>query len=130
MVEWQQKVVHLTLPSFLLSMHSSPKSLCSSGQASYNLQAIIFLYLLDNNTSFVVLGSAGVGTLIEFWKITKAVDVSIDRSGRFPKLSFKDKAGYSCVSKPSPPSTSNQPPLSTFEYMTTLYGGYLAVDAV
>jgi len=58
-------------------------------------QAVIFLYLLDNNTSYVVLGSAGVGTLIEFWKITKAVDVSIDRSGSIPKLRFKDKAGYS-----------------------------------
>jgi hypothetical protein len=56
---------------------------------------VIFLYLLDNNTSYVVLGSSGVGTLIEFWKITKAVDVSIDRSGTIPKLSFKDKAGYS-----------------------------------
>ena len=65
------------------------------------MQAIIFLYLLDNNTSFVVLGSAGIGTLIEFWKITKAVDVSIDRSGRFPKLRFQDKAGYSYVPKPS-----------------------------
>ena len=59
------------------------------------LQIIIFLYLLDNNTSLVILGSAGVGTLIEFWKITKAVDVSIDRSGRIPMLRFKDKAGYS-----------------------------------
>ena len=64
------------------------------------MQAVIFLYLLDNNTSFVVLGSAGVGTLIEFWKITKAVDVSIDRSGSIPKIRFKDKAGYSYASKP------------------------------
>ena len=56
---------------------------------------MIFLYLLDNNTSYVVLASAGIGTLIEFWKITKAVDVSIDRSGSIPKLRFKDKAGYS-----------------------------------
>lgn len=43
----------------------------------------------------VVLGSAGVGTLIEFWKITKAVDITIDRSGSYPKLKFTDKAGYS-----------------------------------
>lgn len=61
------------------------------------MQAVIFLYLLDNNTSFVVLASAGIGTLIEFWKITKAVDVSVDTSGSFPRLHFKDKAGYSYV---------------------------------
>lgn len=58
-------------------------------------QAVIFLYLLDNNTSLVVLGSAGIGTLIEFWKVTRAVDISIDRTGSFPRLRFKDKAGYS-----------------------------------
>ena len=56
---------------------------------------VIFLYLLDNETSMVVLGSAGIGTLIEFWKITRAVDVTIDRSGTIPMLRFKDKAGYS-----------------------------------
>ncbi len=61
----------------------------------WHVQAVIFLYLLDNNTSYVVLASAGVGTLIEFWKIPKAVDVTVDRSGSFPKLRFKDKAGYS-----------------------------------
>ncbi|KAK9812617.1 hypothetical protein WJX72_000698 [[Myrmecia] bisecta] len=57
-------------------------------------QLVIFLYLLDNETSMVVLGSAGIGTLIEFWKVTKAMDVSIDRTGAFPRLRFKDKAGY------------------------------------
>lgn len=32
-------------------------------------QLIIFLYLLDSETSFVVLASSFVGTLIEFWKV-------------------------------------------------------------
>jgi hypothetical protein len=32
-------------------------------------QLVIFLYLLDNETSMVVLASAGVGTAIEFWKV-------------------------------------------------------------
>ena len=32
-------------------------------------QAVIFLYLLDNNTSFVVLASSFVGLLIELWKV-------------------------------------------------------------
>lgn len=64
-------------------------------EAVITMQIVIFLYLLDNNTSFVVLASAGVGTLIEFWKITKAIDITVDRSGPVPKLRFKDKAGYS-----------------------------------
>ena len=33
------------------------------------MQAVIFLYLLDNNTSFVVLASSFVGLLIELWKV-------------------------------------------------------------
>ena len=32
-------------------------------------QLVIFLYLLDSETSMVVLFSAGVGTAIEFWKV-------------------------------------------------------------
>ena len=32
-------------------------------------QAVIFLYLLDNNTSFVVLLSSGMGLAIEMWKV-------------------------------------------------------------
>lgn len=45
--------------------------------ANVFMQAIIFLYLLDNsqNTSWMILGSQVVGILIEFWKITTVVDV-------------------------------------------------------
>lgn len=32
-------------------------------------QVVIFLYLLDNDTSFVILASTFVGILIEFWKV-------------------------------------------------------------
>eukprot|EP00951_Prasinocladus_malaysianus_P010280 scaffold75344_cov26-Prasinocladus_malaysianus.AAC.1 len=31
-------------------------------------QLVIFLYLLDNETSYMVLFSSGMGTAIEFWK--------------------------------------------------------------
>jgi hypothetical protein len=41
---------------------------------------IVFLYLLDNETSWLVLGSTGVGLLIEGWKVTRAVNVSVSRS--------------------------------------------------
>ena len=40
-------------------------------------QIIIFFYLLDNDTSFLILLSSGIGILIESWKITKAVNVSV-----------------------------------------------------
>lgn len=33
-------------------------------------QLVIFLYLLDSETSMVVLFSSGVGMLIEFWKVS------------------------------------------------------------
>ena len=36
-------------------------------------QVVIFLYLMDNDTSFMVLASNGVGLAIEFWKISKAI---------------------------------------------------------
>ncbi len=58
------------------------------------LQLIIFLYLLDNETSTVVLFSAGIGCAIEFWKVTKAMTVSIDWSRGIPLPKFEDKAGW------------------------------------
>jgi hypothetical protein len=57
-------------------------------------QVIIFLYLLDNETSWMILLSSGVGLCIEFWKIGKAMHVEIDRSGRIPLLKFRDRESY------------------------------------
>lgn len=55
-------------------------------------QLVILLYLFDNETSFVVLISAAVGTAIEFWKVTKAMDVTL--MDRFPFVKFADRASY------------------------------------
>ena len=43
------------------------------------MQAVIFLYLIDNsdNTSWMILASQGFGILLEAWKITKTVDVRL-----------------------------------------------------
>lgn len=47
--------------------------------ANVFMQAVIFLYLIDNsqNTSWMILASQGIGILIEFWKITTIVDVRV-----------------------------------------------------
>uniref|UniRef100_A0A7S0RTS6 Cleft lip and palate transmembrane protein 1 n=1 Tax=Chlamydomonas leiostraca TaxID=1034604 RepID=A0A7S0RTS6_9CHLO len=56
-------------------------------------QLVILLYLFDNETSFVVLLSSGLGTAIEFWKVTKAMKVSVDMS-RWPFIRVEDRATY------------------------------------
>jgi len=40
-------------------------------------QFVIFLYLLDNDTSWMILASSGVGVCIEFWKIGKAMRIEV-----------------------------------------------------
>lgn len=43
------------------------------------MQAVIFLYLLDNSegTSWMILFGQGMGIVLEAWKITKTVDVRV-----------------------------------------------------
>ncbi|XP_063287777.1 putative lipid scramblase CLPTM1 isoform X1 [Pelobates fuscus] len=59
---------------------------------------VVLLYILDNETNFVVQVSVGIGLLIDFWKITKVMDVKLDRenkvAGIFPRLTMKDKSTY------------------------------------
>ena len=57
-------------------------------------QVVIFLYLLDNETSWMVTLSSGIGCLIEFWKITRAVDFTVDRSGGGFRIHWEKKASY------------------------------------
>ncbi|CBI27698.3 hypothetical protein VitviT2T_011292 [Vitis vinifera] len=61
---------------------------------SFISQLIVFLYLLDNDTSWMILASSGVGCCIEFWKIGKAMHIEIDRTGKIPKLRFRDRESY------------------------------------
>ncbi|KAK2831225.1 hypothetical protein Q7C36_016311 [Tachysurus vachellii] len=59
---------------------------------------VVLLYILDNETNFVVQVSVFIGLLIDFWKITKVMDVRLDRenkiAGLIPRLVFKDKSTY------------------------------------
>jgi len=46
-------------------------------------QTVIFFYLMDEETSLLVLIPAGVGAIIEMWKVTKALHVSFSFSSGF-----------------------------------------------
>ncbi|KAF3771041.1 cleft lip and palate transmembrane 1 [Cryphonectria parasitica EP155] len=47
--------------------------------ANVFMQTIIFLYLVDNsqNTSWMILGTQGVGIVIELWKVTTVVNIRV-----------------------------------------------------
>ncbi|RKF73954.1 Cleft lip and palate transmembrane protein 1-like protein [Golovinomyces cichoracearum] len=59
------------------------------------MQGVILLYLLDNNenTSWMILISQGMGIVLEFWKITTIVDICICPSDNIIgfRIEFKDK---------------------------------------
>ena len=58
-------------------------------------QIIIFLYLLDNETSSLILLSNGLGLLIEIWKVTKACKVDlVFMKGFIPFVTIKDRDSY------------------------------------
>ncbi len=64
---------------------------------SFACQLIIFLYLLDSETSWMILLSAGVSVAIEGWKITKTNDVTLSK--RFPFVHLADKNSYKSKTK-------------------------------
>ena len=53
---------------------------------------VIFLYLLDNETSYFVLGTIAFGFIVECYKLTKVVVFSVDSS--FPFIHMQDKDAY------------------------------------
>lgn len=55
------------------------------------MQTIILLYLIDNqeNTSWIILGSQGMGIVIELWKITTVVDVKVEAGRPGSLLPFR-----------------------------------------
>ena len=59
---------------------------------------IVLLYVIDNDTNFVVKVSIFIGCLIDLWKITKVVSVGLDREKPLiwgiPRPTFTDKSTY------------------------------------
>lgn len=54
-------------------------------------QSIIFLYLLDSDTSYMILVSNAIGIVIEVWKVQKCLVLTIDRSRPFPWVRIQNK---------------------------------------
>lgn len=59
---------------------------------------IVLLYVLDNETNFVVKISIFIGLAIELWKIHKVIDIKLNREnklfGVIPRVQFEDKSTY------------------------------------
>uniref|UniRef100_A0A0N5AYZ6 Lipid scramblase CLPTM1L n=1 Tax=Syphacia muris TaxID=451379 RepID=A0A0N5AYZ6_9BILA len=55
-------------------------------------QIVIFLYLLDEESSLLVVVPIGIGCIIEFWKVSKALKVTVNFKQGIPKLEFGEKS--------------------------------------
>lgn len=59
---------------------------------------VVLLYVMDNETNFVIKVSIFVGLAIEIWKIQKVLDIQLNREnkifGIFPSIRFNDKSTY------------------------------------
>lgn len=67
------------------------------------MQAVIFLYLLDNSdgTSWMILAGQGFGIILEIWKVTRMVNVKVRHVNSFIpyRIKFEDKHKLSSLEK-------------------------------
>jgi len=91
-------------------------------------QTVVFLYLLDNETSWLVIISNAVGLVIEIWKIHKVVNIKIDTSGTIPKIKFENRVKNEKVDK------TNEYDVEAFKYfqylMWPLLVGYVVYSLI
>lgn len=90
------------------------------------LQLVILLYLFDNETSWLILGSTVVGFFIEVWKWSKIIGVRIDRQvsslfGMVPfRIVFYDKT----------PRTSMRQATDEYDAIAYRYLGWACIPLV
>ncbi|XP_033115819.1 cleft lip and palate transmembrane protein 1 homolog [Anneissia japonica] len=88
---------------------------------------IVLLYILDNETNFVIKVSIFIGLLIDCWKITKVVTFKIDPDrtvlGFLPRITIEDKSTYV-------ESATKQYDQMAFKYLSWLLFPLLACYAV
>jgi len=64
---------------------------------------IVLLYLLDNDTNWVILISVFLALVIEVWKLNRAVNISVGWTNKFghniPYPIFTDKSSYASATK-------------------------------
>lgn len=60
---------------------------------------VVLLYILDNETNFVVQVSVFIGVLIDLWKITKVMDVRVSRA---PYCCVTCRVGRGSPAQPGP----------------------------
>ncbi|PPJ51686.1 hypothetical protein CBER1_08740 [Cercospora berteroae] len=92
------------------------------------MQAIIFLYLMDNNenTSWMILFGQGMGIAIEAWKITKTVNIRVRRPG---PGSYAHSLGlpYTVVFEDKHKLSETEEQTEEYDRIAFKYMGYLAV---
>uniref|UniRef100_A0A1I8FTN5 Cleft lip and palate associated transmembrane protein 1 n=1 Tax=Macrostomum lignano TaxID=282301 RepID=A0A1I8FTN5_9PLAT len=88
---------------------------------------VVLLYVMDNETNFVVRVSVFVGLLIELWKIKKVVDIQVDWTakllGLIPRVHIREKSTYT----ESPTKKYDQ---MAFRYLSWLLFPLLGMYAV
>jgi hypothetical protein len=91
------------------------------------MQAIIFLYLLDNNenTSWMILFGQGMGIAIEFWKITKTVNVRVREPG--PNSNFRGILPYVVVFEDKHKLSETEEKTDEYDKIAFKYMGMIAV---
>lgn len=62
---------------------------------------VVLLYILDNETNFVVQVSVFIGVLIDLWKITKVMDVRVRLGGHAVLAAARGWEG-DCSGQPDP----------------------------
>lgn len=91
------------------------------------MQLIIFLYLMDNNenTSWMILFGQGMGIAVEFWKITKTVNVRVREPG--PNSTFRGILPYVVVFEDKHKLSETEEKTDEYDRIAFRYMGMIAV---